>query len=168
MARGQTDAHRQRRRHRGDSRGRHRVAGQQQSPRATWVSDRYQAVGVVHPMTVGPIRTVEPVRTLAAVHGVLPPHKYPQDELTELFAGLCVPDAKSHPLVRRLPGSVRVATRHLARPIERDPELRRFTEANNAFLEVAVELGAQAATPAARRSSRPSRARSDSRNTICT
>jgi alkylresorcinol/alkylpyrone synthase len=87
---------------------------------------------------------VEPVTTLAAVHGVLPPHKYPQDQLTELFAELCVPDAKSHPLVRRLHGSARVATRHLALPIERYPDLDGFTDANDAFLDVAVDLGAQA------------------------
>lgn len=87
---------------------------------------------------------MEPVTTLAAVHGVLPPHKYPQGQLTELFAELCVPDAESHALVRRLHGSARVATRHLALPIERYPGLDSFTDANDAFLEVAVELGAQA------------------------
>ncbi|MDQ2797683.1 MAG: type III polyketide synthase [Actinomycetota bacterium] len=82
--------------------------------------------------------------TLVAVHGVLPPYKYPQQQLTELFAGLCVPDPKSHALVRRLHSSARVATRHLALPIERYAELNGFTAANDAFLEVAAELGTQA------------------------
>ncbi len=82
--------------------------------------------------------------TLAAVRGVLPPHRYPQQQLTELFADLCVPDRTSHALVRRLHDSARVATRHLALPIERYSELVGFTDFNDAFIEVAVELGAEA------------------------
>lgn len=82
--------------------------------------------------------------TLAAVHGVLPPHRYPQARLTELFAELCVPDVDSHALVRRIHGSARVATRHLALPIERYTELDGFTAANAAFLDVASKLGTQA------------------------
>lgn len=82
--------------------------------------------------------------TLAAVHGVLPPHTYPQDRLTELFAQLCVPDVAVHPLVRRLHSSARVATRHLALPIERYTDLDGFTDANDAFIDVAVELGSLA------------------------
>ncbi|MEO9138910.1 MAG: 3-oxoacyl-[acyl-carrier-protein] synthase III C-terminal domain-containing protein [Jatrophihabitans sp.] len=84
------------------------------------------------------------VTTLAAVHGVLPPHTYSQDRLTELFAQLCVPDVATHPLVRRLHSSARVATRHLALPIERYTDLTGFTDANDAFIDVAVELGSQA------------------------
>jgi alkylresorcinol/alkylpyrone synthase len=75
---------------------------------------------------------------------VLPPHCYPQDQLTELFAQLCVPDRDSHAFVRRLHNSACVATRHLALPIEQYPRLRGFSDANDAFLEVAVDLGAQA------------------------
>ncbi len=82
--------------------------------------------------------------TLAAVRGVLPPHRYPQQRLTDLFAELCIPDGNSHALVRRLHDSARVATRHLALPIERYPELDGFTGANDAFLEVAVDLGCEA------------------------
>lgn len=75
---------------------------------------------------------------------MLPLHQYPQAELTELFARLCVPDADSHALVRRLHDSARVATRHLALPIERYAELDGFTDANAAFVEAAVELGVEA------------------------
>ena len=82
--------------------------------------------------------------TLAAVRPVLPAHQYPQGRLTELFTELCIPDRQSHPLVRRLHGSARVATRHLALPIERYAELDGFTSANDAFVSVAVELGGAA------------------------
>lgn len=82
--------------------------------------------------------------TVAAVRGVLPPHQYPQRQLTDLFTELCVPDRTKHALVRRLHDSARVDHRHLALPIERYRELDGFTAANNAYLEVAEELGVEA------------------------
>ena len=83
------------------------------------------------------------VTTIAAVCGVLPAYCYPQAQLTESFADLCVPP-EMRALVRRLHGSARVATRHLALPIERYPELPDFTAANEEFLTAAVELGVAA------------------------
>jgi alkylresorcinol/alkylpyrone synthase len=75
---------------------------------------------------------------------VLPPHQYPQHEITERFAEVCLgPDAKRD-VLRRLHSSASVVTRHLAFPLERYAELADFGEANDAFLEAAVELGAQA------------------------
>lgn len=83
--------------------------------------------------------------TIAAVHGVLGAHSYPQNELTEMFARLCLPDNDGKAAVaRRLHASTTVVTRHLALPLERYPDLRDFTDANEAFLSVAVDLGAQA------------------------
>jgi alkylresorcinol/alkylpyrone synthase len=88
---------------------------------------------------------VAEVTTIAAVHGVLGPYSYPQHELTESFARLCLPgDERKAAVARRLHASTTVATRHLALPLERYAELGGFTEANEAFLSVAVELGAQA------------------------
>jgi alkylresorcinol/alkylpyrone synthase len=82
------------------------------------------------------------------VHAVLPPHQYPQQEITERFAEVCLgPDGKRD-VVRRLHGSAQVATRHLALPLQRYAELRDFGEANDAFLETAVRLGAEALTGA--------------------
>ena len=81
---------------------------------------------------------------MAAVRGVLPPHRYPQARLTDLFARLCLPDSTSHAVAERLHDSARVATRHLALPIERYPDLDGFTAANDAFLAVAVDLGCDA------------------------
>lgn len=82
--------------------------------------------------------------TVVAVRGVLPPHCYPQEQLTGLFSQLCLPATDASELVRRFHASARVATRNLALPIERYAELEDFTAANDAFLEVAVGLGADA------------------------
>ncbi len=79
-----------------------------------------------------------------AVHGELPPHRYPQAQLTDLFSRLCLPESASRAVVDRLHDSAQVATRHLALPIERYAELDGFTAANDAFLSVAVDLGCDA------------------------
>ncbi len=92
--------------------------------------------------------TVDLVTTVAAVRGVLPPHRYPQSELTDLFCRLCLPDQAQAPLARRFFTSAQVATRHLALPIERYPDLADFTAANDAFLDVAVDLGTQVVSDA--------------------
>jgi alkylresorcinol/alkylpyrone synthase len=92
---------------------------------------------------------VAKVTTIAAVHGVLGAHSYPQDELTDMFARLCLPDNDGRAaLARRLHASTTVASRYLALPMERYPDLGGFAEANEAFLSVAVDLGAQAVTGA--------------------
>jgi alkylresorcinol/alkylpyrone synthase len=89
------------------------------------------------------------VTTIAAVHGVLGAHRYPQAELTDMFMRLCLPgDDRAAAVARRLHASSGVAARHLALPLERYPELTGFTETNDAFLSVAVEMGAQAVTGA--------------------
>ncbi|MDT4912632.1 MAG: alkylresorcinol/alkylpyrone synthase [Pseudonocardiales bacterium] len=94
--------------------------------------------------SVGPPIAIDGATTLAAVHGALPVHRYPQAELTDLFAKLCLPGGRSHAVVRRLHDSARVATRHLALPIERYAELEGFAAANDAFIPAAVDLGSEA------------------------
>lgn len=81
---------------------------------------------------------------IAAVQPVLPPHRYSQTEITERFAEVCLPDADRRALLERLHTSASVTTRHLALPIERYAELADFTAANDAFIEAAVDLGAEA------------------------
>lgn len=81
---------------------------------------------------------------IAAVHGVLPPHEYSQAEITERFADLCLGVGAKRALLQRLHTSASVTTRHLALPLERYAALADFGEANDAFLESAVKLGAQA------------------------
>jgi alkylresorcinol/alkylpyrone synthase len=63
--------------------------------------------------------------------------------LTDLFVRLCSVNGQDS-LVRRLHTSAKVATRHLALPIESYPLLDGFTAANDAFIDVGVELGTQA------------------------
>jgi alkylresorcinol/alkylpyrone synthase len=64
--------------------------------------------------------------------------------LTDLFVRLCPPNDGQGPLVRRLHTSAKVATRHLALPIESYPALTGFTETNDVFIDVGVTLGVQA------------------------
>jgi alkylresorcinol/alkylpyrone synthase len=88
------------------------------------------------------------VTTISGVRGVLPPHRYSQARLTDLFARLCLPDSTAHAVAARFHSSARVGTRHLALPIERYGDIDGFTAANDAFLSVAVDLGCEAALAA--------------------
>ena len=81
---------------------------------------------------------------LASVHAVLPPHRYPQDKITEAFAEHVLGDGGSHEVLRRIHTNTRVSSRYLALPLDRYRQLTDFTEANNAYLEVAVDLGVAA------------------------
>jgi alkylresorcinol/alkylpyrone synthase len=85
---------------------------------------------------------------ILSVRGALPPHRYTQAELTDAFADLVLVDGVGEGVVRRLHANAGVETRHLAVPLERYAELSGFTEANDTFIEVAVELGARAVVDA--------------------
>lgn len=81
---------------------------------------------------------------VAAVGRALPKHYYDQPTLTAALLGMW---GKRHHNVDRLAKlheNVLVGGRHTALPIERYKTLTLFTEANDAFIEVAVELGAEA------------------------
>ncbi len=84
------------------------------------------------------------VTTIAAVRGVLPPHRYPQEQLTEAFAELCGLTPRAAGVMRRLHANCGVGSRHLAVPIDGYAALDSFGAANDAFIVHAVELGAQA------------------------
>jgi alkylresorcinol/alkylpyrone synthase len=86
------------------------------------------------------------VTVIAAVHGVLPQHRYPQQEITEAFAAL-LPDHQAE-VLRRFHASAQVDTRYLVLPLERYWTLNGFREANDAYIEHAVELGEMAMTKA--------------------
>jgi alkylresorcinol/alkylpyrone synthase len=85
---------------------------------------------------------------IAAVAPVLPPHRYDQATLTKAFADLVLPDGADRRVLERLHVAAGVQTRHLALPIERYPALGGFSETNDAFIAVAVELGTTAVTRA--------------------
>lgn len=76
--------------------------------------------------------------TIAAVELALPGHVYGQDQIVDelqRFGGA---------VFARFARTSGVRTRHLALPLERYGELSGFTEANDVFIEVALELGERA------------------------
>lgn len=79
---------------------------------------------------------------------MLPPHVYPQREITERFADVCLGPAGSRQVLRRLHANAAVTSRHLALPLDEYAGLADFGTANDAFLEAAVRIGAEAVTRA--------------------
>ena len=86
---------------------------------------------------------------IAAVCGVLPPHRHPQADITATI-GDVVLGSQGHrrPVLERLHTSAQVRERHLALPLSAYAALDGFTAANDAFIDVGVSLGQQAVTGA--------------------
>ncbi|MBX3467914.1 MAG: type III polyketide synthase [Planctomycetes bacterium] len=85
---------------------------------------------------------------LAAVARALPPHRYPQGEITAALARVLGGDAAARALVARLHRTSQVEARHLALPLDAYADLAGFGAANDAFIRVGTDLAAEALTRA--------------------
>ena len=85
---------------------------------------------------------------ILTARGALPVHRYPQDEITETFAQVIAQGRLDERVLRRFHRNAGVEHRHLALPLEDYAHLEDFTQANDSFIEHAVDLGARALTDA--------------------
>ncbi|HJY24049.1 MAG TPA: type III polyketide synthase, partial [Actinomycetes bacterium] len=81
---------------------------------------------------------------IAAVHGALPPHRYPQRVITEAIAELIGVTGANRLLLERVHASTGIDTRSLVIPLEEYPRLSGFGEANDLWITAGVDLGEQA------------------------
>jgi alkylresorcinol/alkylpyrone synthase len=88
------------------------------------------------------------VTTIAAAHGVVAPHGYPQREITEAFSAVVSPDGSHRALIERIHEATGVQHRNLAIPLDAYAGLDGFGAANDAFIRVALDLGEEAVSAA--------------------
>jgi alkylresorcinol/alkylpyrone synthase len=84
---------------------------------------------------------------IAGVQGALPPYRYSQDEIADLFLSREA-FVEYDEIARKVFRAAKVGHRHLVAPLERYVTLTDFGEANELFIENAVELGCAAVTAA--------------------
>lgn len=87
------------------------------------------------------------MRILGA-RGAVTEHRYPQREITGAFADTMMRGEIDRGLLERLHRNAGVSHRHLALPLEEYGRLEDFGQANDAFIDVGVDLGARAVTDA--------------------
>lgn len=87
---------------------------------------------------------------IAAVHGVLAPYRHTQSEITDMVARACLPAGTDRGVLDRLHAGAHVRTRHMALPLDDYAKIDSFGAANDVFIEVAGDLGAEAVRGALR------------------
>jgi alkylresorcinol/alkylpyrone synthase len=85
-----------------------------------------------------------PVTSIVSVAPAAPPHRYAQQQVTDAFADMVIGAGGSQALLRRVHASAGVRHRNLALPLERYATLSGFGEANDTFIEVGLDLAAEA------------------------
>ena len=88
---------------------------------------------------------------IAAVHGVLPPHRHTQGDVTDMVARTCLPAGTDRRVLDRIHANAGVRNRNTVLPLERYGELDGFGAANDVFIGAAVDLGAEAVRGALRK-----------------
>src|SRR6266545_3289178 len=96
----------------------------------------------------GPREGIGDAMRILSVRGALTEHRYAQSEITAAFTNVISANEVHRGLVERLHRNAGVEYRHLALPLERYSTLADFGEANDAFIEAGVDLGARAVTDA--------------------
>jgi alkylresorcinol/alkylpyrone synthase len=81
---------------------------------------------------------------IASAAPALPVNVYAQNLITETIAPMITSDASKQSVLRRMHSSSGVQTRHLVMPIERYRDVQTFTQSNDLFIDVAVQLAEEA------------------------
>ncbi len=81
---------------------------------------------------------------ILSVRGALPEHRYTQQDITDAFASVIAGGSFDERLLRRVHANAGVQQRHLAMPLADYGSLQDFGQANDRFIEVGVQLGAEA------------------------
>lgn len=81
---------------------------------------------------------------IVAVAPALPPHVYPQAEISAEIGGLLTRDPGRRALLDRVHASSGIDTRHLVLPLEKYAGLSSFAESNDLFLREGAELAQRA------------------------
>ena len=93
------------------------------------------------------MNTKNPISVIAGVQTALPPHRYTQQQITEKF--LSIPAfAGLGDVVRGLHENAKVNHRHLVLPLDSYPSLNDFGDANDIYLEHALDLACEALSAA--------------------
>ncbi|MFF5897839.1 type III polyketide synthase [Streptomyces argenteolus] len=88
---------------------------------------------------------------IVAVHGVLPPHRHSQREVTDMVARTCLPQGSDRRVLDRIHGNAGVRSRNTVLPLEGYAGPHDFGTSNDVFIRAAVDLGAEAVRGALRK-----------------